>query len=190
MQVLLPTPLPQEEAKIDFNREKSALPKLQIKGGDATIITRTIHKWLQRTSTALNTWSASAVQLWHNAVALAKAARHQWTMMAPSQRALQTGLPSTGYALPAQFSVLVAIVHSDLRNHCLPDKIQSLAIQEKGPTQWQTCFTSFSKPVYLETFSKGRRPCRNRSAGKACQNSRRGALLFTIMAPAGPNCCE
>ena len=90
-----------EEGKIDFKREKSALPKLQIKGGDATSITRTIHEWLQRTSIALNTRSASAVQLWHNAVAVAKAAHQQWTMMAPSQRALQTGLPSTGHALPA-----------------------------------------------------------------------------------------
>ena len=108
-----------EEGKIDFKREKSALPKLQIKGGDATSITRTIHEWLQRTSIALNTWSASAVQLWHNAVEVAKAAHQQWTMMAPSQRALQTGLPSTGHALPAQLSVLEAIMRSDLCNHCL-----------------------------------------------------------------------
>ena len=73
-EVSLPTS-PQEEGRIDFKREKSALPKLNIKGGDATSITRTIHEWLQRTSIALNTWSASAVHLWHNAVALAKAAQ-------------------------------------------------------------------------------------------------------------------
>ena len=54
-QVSLPT-LPQEEGKIDCKREKSASPKLNIKGGDATRIRRTIHEWLQRTSTALNTW--------------------------------------------------------------------------------------------------------------------------------------
>ena len=89
-QAPLPT-VPHEEGKTDFKREKSALPKLNIKGGDATSITRTIREWLQRTSIALNTWSASAVQLWHNAVALAKAAHNQWTLMAPSQRALQTG---------------------------------------------------------------------------------------------------
>ena len=120
-QVTLPT-LPQEEGNIDLKGEKSALPKLQIKGGGATSITRTIHEWLQRTSIALNTWRASAVQLWHNAVALAKGAHQQWTMMAPSQRALQTGLPSTGHVLPAQRSVLEAIMRSDLCNHCLPDK--------------------------------------------------------------------
>ena len=116
-QVNMPA-VPQDEGKIDFKREKSALPKLNIKGGDATSITRTIHEWLQRTSIALNTWSASAVQLWHNAVALAKAAHNQWTLMAPAQRALQTGLPSTGHALPAQLSVLEAIMRSDLCNHC------------------------------------------------------------------------
>ena len=99
-----PTTVQQDEGKIDFKREKSALPKLQIKGGDATSITRTIHEWLQRTSLTLNTWSASAVQLWQNAVAVAKAAHQQWTSMTPSQRALQTGLPSTGHALPAQLS--------------------------------------------------------------------------------------
>ena len=79
--------LVRDEGKIDFKREKSALPKLQIKGGGATSITRTIHEWLQRTSIALNTWSASALQLWRNAVSLAKAAHQQGTRMAPSQRA-------------------------------------------------------------------------------------------------------
>ena len=133
----------QEEGKIDFKREKSALPKLNIKGGDATSITRTIHEWLQRTSIALNTWSASAVQLWHNAVALAKAAHNQWTLMAPSQRALQTGLPSTGHALPAQLSVLEAIMRSDLCNHCLPEKIQSLAIQKGANTVADLLYLTF-----------------------------------------------
>ena len=141
-QVSLPT-LPQEEGKIDFKREKSVLPKLNIKGGDAASITRTIHEWLQRTSIALNTWSASAVQLWHNAVALAKATHQQWTMMAPSQRALQTGLPSTGHALPALLSVLEAIMRSHLHNHSLPEKIQSLAIQKGANTVADLLYLTF-----------------------------------------------
>ena len=57
------TSLPQDEGKIDFKREKSALPNLQVNGGDATSITMTIHEWLQRTSIALNTWSASGATL-------------------------------------------------------------------------------------------------------------------------------
>ena len=143
-----------EEGKIDFKREKSALPKLQIKGGDATSVTRTIHEWLQRTSIALNTWSASAVQLWHNAVALAKAAHQQWTMMAPSQRALQTGLPSTGHALPAQLSVLEAIMRSDLCNHCLPEKIQSLAIQKGANTVADLLYLTFQSYLPSEPTAR------------------------------------
>ena len=51
-----------------FKREKSPLPKLVIKSGDATTITRIVHEWLQKTTMALNTWSSSAIQLWHHAV--------------------------------------------------------------------------------------------------------------------------
>ena len=150
-----PLPIaPHEEGKIDFKREKSALPKLNLKGGDATSITRTIHEWLQRTSIALNTWSASAVQLWHNAVALAKAAHNQWTLMAPSQRALQTGLPSTGHALLAQLSVLEAIMRSDLCNHCLPEKIQSLAIQKGANTVADLLYLTFQ--TYLPSEPSAR----------------------------------
>ena len=133
--------------KIDFKHESSALPKHQIKGSDATRSTRTLSNWLQRTSIALNTWSASAVQLWHNAVALAKAAHHQWNMMAPSQRALQTGLRSTGYALPAQLSVLEAIMRSDLCHHCLPDK-SNLWLYRGGQHNGRPALPHFS-PFYL-----------------------------------------
>ena len=68
--------------------------------------------------------SASAVQLWHNAVALA-------------------GLPSTGHALSAQLSILEAIMHSDLRNHCLLEKIQPLAIQKGANTVADLLYLTF-----------------------------------------------
>ena len=142
------------KGRLTSKREKSALPKLNIKGGDATSITRTIHEWLQRTSIALNTWSASAVQLWHHAVALPKAAHQQWTLMAPSQRALQTGLPSTGHALPAQLTVLEAIMRSDLCNHCLPEKIQSLAIQKGANTVADLLYLTFQ--AYLPSEPSAR----------------------------------
>ena len=150
---LQPTTMQQDEGKIDFEREKSALPKLQIKGGDATNITRTIHEWLQRTSLTLTTWSASAVQLWRNAVAVAKAAHQQWTSMAPSQRALQTGLPSTGHALPAQLSVLEAITRSNLCNHCLPEKIQSLAVQKGAHTVSDLLYLTFQSYLPSEPIA-------------------------------------
>ena len=62
------------------------MPKLQVKGGDSTSVTRVINEWLQETALSLNTWSSSAVQLWHHAVATTRAAHQQWTHMAPSQR--------------------------------------------------------------------------------------------------------
>ena len=79
---------------------------------------------------ALNTWSSSAIQLWHHAVGVAKSAHAQWTLMVPSQRALQTGLPSTGNSFPPQLSVLEATMRADLINQCLPDRVLSLAIQK------------------------------------------------------------
>ena len=80
------------------------MPKLRVKGGDSTSVTRTINEWLQKTVFSLNAWSASAVQLWHRS-ATARAAHQPWTHMVPSQRTFQTGLPSTGHALPLQLSV-------------------------------------------------------------------------------------
>ena len=100
---------PQLPADEYFKREKSPLPKLTIKSGDA---------------------ATSAIQLWHHAVSVAKAAHQQWTMMVPAQRALQTGLPFIGHSLPPQLSVLEATMRADLVNTCLPDRVQSLAIQK------------------------------------------------------------
>ena len=50
-QVPLTTSTPEEP----ISRNKSSLPKLQVKGGDATTITRTINEWVQKTAIALNT---------------------------------------------------------------------------------------------------------------------------------------
>ena len=108
---------PQLPADEHFKREKSPLPKLVIKGGDATSVTRVVHEWLQKTAMALNTWSSSAIQLCHHAVGLAKGAHLQWSLMAPSQRALKTGLPSTGNSLPPQLSRARAIAcHPEVCN--------------------------------------------------------------------------
>ena len=177
--------LQQDEGKIDFKREKSALPKLQIKGGDATSITRTIHEWLQRTSLTLNTWSASAVQLWHNAVAVAKAAHQQWTSMTPSHRALQTGLPSTGHALPAQLSVLEAIMRSDLCNHCLPEKIQSLAVQKGAHTVSDLLYLTFQSYLPSEPIARVEGLATIEAPVKPSRTFWRSSVLFTFMATTG-----
>ena len=75
----------EQAAAEDVKREKTALPKLAVTAADATTVTRRVHEWLQKTAMALNMWSASAVQLWHHAVSVAKAAHAQWTTMAPAQ---------------------------------------------------------------------------------------------------------
>ena len=146
-----PQTLPADEY---FKREKTALPKLAVKAADSTTVTRTVHEWLQKTAMALNTWSASAVQLWHHAVSVAKAAHTQWTTMAPAQRALQTGLPSTGYSLPPQISVLEATMRADLINTCLPDKVQSLALQKAAVTVADLLYLTFQ--TYLPSEPSAR----------------------------------
>ena len=146
-----PQTLPADEY---FKREKTALPKLAVKAADSTTVTRTVHEWLQKTAMALNTWSASAVQLWHHAVSVAKAAHAQWTTMAPAQRALQTGLPSTGYSLPPQLSVLEATMRADLINTCLPDKVQSLALQKAAVTVADLLYLTFQ--TYLPSEPSAR----------------------------------
>ena len=40
-----------------ISKNKSPLPKLSIKGGDPTTLTRIINEWIQKTAIALNTWS-------------------------------------------------------------------------------------------------------------------------------------
>ena len=140
------TPLPAGQPTTGdeyFKREKSPLPKLVIKSGDATTITRVVHEWLQKTAMALNTWSSSAIQLWHHAVGVAKSAHAQWTLMVPSQRALQTGLPSTGNSLPPQLSVLEATMRADLIKQCLPERVQSLAIQKSATTVADLLYITF-----------------------------------------------
>ena len=95
---------PTEMLKDDFKREKLSLPKAFDKGWGCNHINSYHKRGLQKTTLALNTWSFSAVQLWHQAVNTARQAHQQWTSLVPSLRALQTGLPSMGNALPMQLS--------------------------------------------------------------------------------------
>ena len=90
--------------------------------------------------------------------------------MVPSQRALHTGSPSIGYAVPAQLSVLEAIMRSDLRAHYLPNKIQSLAIQkiQKGANTADLLYLTSKALSTFRTLGKGGRPCHN--ASKNCPN--------------------
>ena len=57
-----PHALPPTQPRLEqpISKNKSSLPKLNIKGGDPTTLTRVINEWIQKTSNALNTWSLEA----------------------------------------------------------------------------------------------------------------------------------
>ena len=108
-------PLGQPPTQADkFKTQKSALPKLKMKGGDATIVTRTSSEWLGKTVLALNAWSSTAVRYWRQAVTTARPAYQQWTVLTPAQRAQTINLPSTGHALSLQMSVIEATMRAEL----------------------------------------------------------------------------
>ena len=60
-----------------ISKNKSPLPKLNIKGGDPTTLTRVINEWIQKTSIALNTWSLEASNFWTQSVNSARE-QHNW----------------------------------------------------------------------------------------------------------------
>ena len=51
-----------------ISKNKSPLPKLSVKGGDPTTLTRIINEWIQKTAIALNTWSLEASNFWNQSV--------------------------------------------------------------------------------------------------------------------------
>ena len=67
-------PLNQPRTEQPISKNKSPLPKLNIKGGDPTTLTRIINEWIQKTAIALNTWSIEASNFWNQSV---NTARHQ-----------------------------------------------------------------------------------------------------------------
>ena len=60
-----------------ISKNKSPLPKLNIKGGDPTTLTRVINEWIQKTAIALNTWSIEASNFWNQSVNTARQ-QHNW----------------------------------------------------------------------------------------------------------------
>ena len=138
-QVPLTTSTPEEP----ISRNKSSLPKLQVKGGDATTITRTINEWVQKTAIALNTWSLQASTFWNQAVTAARAQHNWWLSLQPSDRASYIGLPTTNQTLPTQTPVVEATVRAELLNSVLPDKVTSMAMQKGALTVLDLLFLTF-----------------------------------------------
>ena len=143
-----------------------------MKGGDATVVTRTVNEWVQKTSLALSAWSPSAVQNWHQAVTSARAAHQQWTMLTPAQRAQKTGSPSTGHALPLQMTVVEATMRAELCSSCLPEKVQSLAIQKNAATMSDLLYLTFQTYLPSEPAARvdGLTSVENVPKAASCQN--------------------
>ena len=126
-----------------ISHNKSALPKLSVKGGDATTATRITNEWVQKTAIALNTWSLQASTFWNQAVTAAKTQHNWWLSLAPADRAAFVGLPTTNQTLPMQTPVVEATVRAELFNSVLPDKITSIAMQKGTLTVLDLLFLTF-----------------------------------------------
>ena len=83
-----PPTQPPTQPKLEqpISKNKSPLPKLNIKGGDPTTLTRVINEWIQKTSIALNTWSLEASNFWTQSVRFGRE-QHNWRLsLAPQDR--------------------------------------------------------------------------------------------------------
>ena len=78
----------QPRAEQPISKNKSPLPKLNIRGGDPTTLTRIINEWIQKTAIALNTWSIEASNFWNQSVNTARQQHNWWLSLAPQDRAM------------------------------------------------------------------------------------------------------
>ena len=120
-------PPTQPRAEQPISKNKSPLPKLNIKGGDPTTLTRIINEWIQKTAIALNTWSIEASNFWSQSVSSARQQHNWWLSLAPQDRAMRIGMPASFQALPTQVPVLEATMRAELINSVLPEKVTSNA---------------------------------------------------------------
>ena len=130
--------------KVDeVRRDRSPLPKLNIKGGDATSLTRQINEWLQKTTIILNTWSVNAANFWAQAVGIARQQHNWWLSLSPAERATQLGLPTTGQTIPLQLPLLEGTMRAEMLNSVLPDRVTSIAMQKGTTTVLDLLFITF-----------------------------------------------
>ena len=129
----------------EVRMDRSPLPKLVIKGGDATTLTRVINEWIQKTTISLNTWSQSAATFWAQVVGMARQRHNWWLSLSPDQRAMHIGLPTTGQTIPLQLPILEATMRAELLNNVLPERVQTTSMQV--PRLYWTCSLSPSRPT-------------------------------------------
>ena len=132
-----------------ISKNKSPLPKLNIKGGDPTTLTRVINEWIQKTAIALNTWSLGASNFWNQSVNSARQQHNWWLSLAPQDRATHIGLPASFQALPTQVPVLEATMRAELINSVLPEKVTSIAMQKGALKVHELLFLTFQAFLLL-----------------------------------------
>ena len=138
----------------EVRKDRSPLPKLVIKGGDATTLTRVINEWIQKTTISLNTWSQSAATFWAQVVGMARQ-RHNWRLsLSPDQRAMHIGLPTTGQTIPLQLPILEATMRAELLNNVLPERVQTTSMQKGATTVLDLLFITFQ--TYLPSEPSAR----------------------------------
>ena len=135
--------LTQPRTEQPISKNKSPLPKLNVKGGDPTTLTRVINEWLQKTAIALNTWSLEASNFWNQSVNSARQQHNWWLSLAPQDRATHIGLPTSFQALPTQVPVLEATMRAELINSVLPEKVTSMAMQKGALKVHELLFLTF-----------------------------------------------
>ena len=141
----LPNTQPPTQPRMEqpISKNKSPLPKLNIKGGDPTTLTRVINEWIQKTAIALNTWSIEASNFWNQSVNSARQQHNWWLSLAPQDRATHIGLPTSFQALPTQVPVLEATMRAELINSVLPEKVTSIAMQKGALKVHELLFLTF-----------------------------------------------
>ena len=138
----------------EVRKDRSPLPKLAIKGGDATTLTRVINEWIQKTTISLNTWSQSAATFWAQVVGMARQRHNWWLSLSPDQRAMHIGLPTTGQTIPLQLPILEATMRAELLNNVLPERVQTTSMQRGATTVLDLLFITFQ--TYLPSEPSAR----------------------------------
>ena len=84
-----------------ISKNKSPLPKLNIKGGDPMNLSRVINEWIQKTAKALNTWSLEASNFWNQSVKSVRQQHNWWLSRQSYSYRTAYILPGTTHSSPS-----------------------------------------------------------------------------------------
>eukprot|EP00971_Amphidinium_carterae_P349189 6490889-Amphidinium_carterae.1 len=112
------------------------LPRLELKGVDASRLMLKVQNWVWLCSNALNTWGVQAVQIWQAAVAHADREHANWCSLTPAQRVLRYNTNYQQYnSMAPALGLTEAHIKSELlTGKILPDEFVEHAAQVKVST--------------------------------------------------------